>query len=93
LQVLDFADGKVPWLLFEPITRRAFGRPGTTLLRQHMPGVDTGLAANEIYRRTARSSQRRDTIIEADDEVFPGGYHDIRAVMSELPTERTTNGY
>ncbi|GGC94213.1 Trk system potassium transporter TrkA [Halopseudomonas salina] len=83
LQVLDFAEGKVQLVA----VRAYYGGPlvGQELrfLRQHMPGVDTRVAA--IFRKDRPIIPRGDTIIEADDEVFfLAATHDIRAVMSEL---------
>lgn len=83
LQVLDFADGKVQLVA----VRAYYGGPlvGQELrfLRQHMPGVDTRVAA--IFRKDRPIIPKGDTIIEADDEVFfLAATHDIRAVMSEL---------
>lgn len=83
LQVLDFAEGKV-----QLVAVRAYhGGPlvGQELryLRQHMPSVDTRVAA--IFRRDRPITPQGDTIIEADDEVFfIAASEDIRAVMSEL---------
>lgn len=83
LQVLDFAEGKV-----QLVAVRAYhGGPlvGQELryLRQHMPGVDTRVAA--IFRRDRPITPQGDTLIEADDEVFfIAASQDIRAVMSEL---------
>ncbi|MFN3580198.1 MAG: Trk system potassium transporter TrkA [Pseudomonas sp.] len=83
LQVLDFAEGKVQLVA----VRAYYGGPlvGQELrfLRQHMPGVDTRVAA--IFRKNRPIIPKGDTIIEADDEVFfIAAAHDIRAVMSEL---------
>ena len=83
LQVLDFAEGKVQLVA----VRAYYGGPlvGQELrfLRQHMPGVDTRVAA--IFRKNRPIIPKGDTIIEADDEVFfIAATHDIRAVMSEL---------
>lgn len=83
LQVLDFADGKVQLVA----VRAYYGGPlvGQELrfLRQHMPGVDTRVAA--IFRKNRPILPQGDTIIEADDEVFfIAATQDIRAVMSEL---------
>ena len=83
LQVLDFADGRV-----QLVAVRAYhGGPlvGQELryLRQHMPSVDTRVAA--IFRRDRPILPKGDTVIEADDEVFfIAASEDIRAVMSEL---------
>ena len=52
-------------------------------LREHMPNVDTRVAA--IFRRDRPITPRGDTIIEADDEVFfIAAKANIRAVMSEM---------
>lgn len=83
LQVLDFAGGKV-----QLVAVRAYhGGPlvGQELryLRQHMPNVETRVAA--IFRRDRPITPQGDTLIEVDDEVFfIAASEDIRAVMSEL---------
>src|SRR5690606_19344366 len=52
-------------------------------LRQHMPAVDTRVAA--IFRRDRPIIPEGTTVIEADDEVFfIAAKNHIRAVMSEL---------
>ena len=52
-------------------------------LREHMPNVDTRVAA--IFRRDRPITPRGDTVIEADDEVFfIAAKANIRAVMSEM---------
>lgn len=90
LQVLDFAEGKV-----QLVAVRAYhGGPlvGQELryLRQHMPGVETRVAA--IFRRDRPITPQGDTIIEADDEVFfIAASDDIRAVMSELRRAEKSN--
>ncbi|MCR6653095.1 MAG: Trk system potassium transporter TrkA [Cellvibrionaceae bacterium] len=83
LQVVDFADGRVQLVA----VRAYYGGPlvGQELrfIRQHMPKVDTRVAA--IYRRDRPITPRGDTVIEADDEVFfIAAREDIRSVMSEL---------
>ena len=83
LQVLDFAEGKVQLVA----VRAYYGGPlvGQELrfLRQHMPGIETRVAA--IFRRDRPIIPKGDTVIEADDEVFfVAATPDIRAVMSEL---------
>lgn len=83
LQVLSFADGKA-----QLVAVKAFhGGPlvGNELraLRQHMPKIDTRVAA--IFRRDRAIMPEGSTIIEAGDEVFfIAATRDIRAVMSEL---------
>ncbi|PLW84399.1 Trk system potassium transporter TrkA [Kineobactrum sediminis] len=83
LQVLDFADGRV-----QLVAVRAYhGGPivGHQLqeIRQHMPKVDTRVAA--IFRQDRAIIPEGDTVVEADDEVFfIAARKNIRAVMSEL---------
>ena len=83
LQVIDFAEGKAQLVA----VRAYYGGPlvGQQLrqLRQHMPNVDTRVAA--IYRRDRPIIPQGDTLIEADDEVFfIAAKANIRAVMSEM---------
>jgi len=83
LQVLGFAGGKVQLAA----VKAYYGGPlvGKELrtLRDHMPGVQTRVAA--IYRRGQAIIPEGRTVIEADDEVFfITAKRDIRAVMSEL---------
>ncbi len=83
LQVLDFAGGEAQLVA----VRAYYGGPlvGQELrfLRQHMPSVDTRVAA--IFRRNRAIMPEGSTVIEADDEVFfIAAKNDIRAVMSEL---------
>ncbi len=83
LQVLDFADGEIQLVAI----RAYYGGPlvGHELrdLREHMPKVDTRVAA--IYRRDRAIIPEGHTVIEADDEVFfIAATRNIRAVMSEL---------
>ena len=83
LQVIDFADGKAQLVA----VKAYYGGPliGQQLrqLREHMPNVDTRVAA--IFRRDRPITPRGDTVIEADDEVFfIAARANIRAVMSEM---------
>ena len=83
LQVIDFAGGKAQLVG----VRAYYGGPlvGHELrqLREHMPQVDTRVAA--IFRRTRAIIPRGDTVIEADDEVFfIAAKAHIRAVMGEM---------
>ena len=83
LQVIDFAEGKAQLVA----VKAYYGGPliGQQLrqLREHMPNVDTRVAA--IFRRYRPITPRGDTIIEADDEVFfIAAKANIRAVMSEM---------
>ena len=83
LQVLDFAKGKVSL-----VAVRAFhGGPlvGRELreLRQHVPNVDTRVAA--IFRKDSPIIPEGNTVVEAEDEVFfLAAANDIRSVISEL---------
>ncbi len=83
LQVLDFANGKVSL-----VAVRAFhGGPlvGRELceLRQHVPNIDTRVAA--IFRKDRPIIPEGNTIVEAEDEVFfLAAANDIRSVISEL---------
>ncbi|MGB0721379.1 MAG: Trk system potassium transporter TrkA [Gammaproteobacteria bacterium] len=83
LQVLDFADG-----LVQLVGMRAYyGGPmvGHELktLREHMPRIDTRVAA--IYRRGRAIVPEGRTVIEADDEVFfIAARANIRKVMREM---------
>ena len=83
LQVIDFAEGKAQLVA----VKAYYGGPliGQQLrqLREHMPNVDTRVAA--IFRRDRPITPRGGTIIEADDEVFfIAARANIRAVMSEM---------
>lgn len=83
LQVLDFAEGEVQLVA----VKAYYGGPlvGQELryLRQHMPNVDTRVAA--IFRRDRPIIPEGSTVIEVDDEVFfIAARNHIRAVMSEL---------
>ncbi|HIG36182.1 MAG TPA: Trk system potassium transporter TrkA [Oceanospirillaceae bacterium] len=83
LQVLDFAKGRVQLVAVRAYYGGPLGGQELRFLRQHMPGVDTRVAA--IFRKNRPIIPKGDTIIEADDEVFfIAATHDIRAVMSEL---------
>ncbi|NIB39507.1 Trk system potassium transporter TrkA [Pseudomaricurvus alkylphenolicus] len=90
LQVLDFADGKVQLVAVKAYYGGPLVGQELSFLRQHMPSVDTRVAA--IYRRDRAITPEGSTVIEADDEVFfIAAKSDIRAVMSEL--RRLENQY
>lgn len=83
LQVLDFADGKVQLVAVKAFYGGPLVGQEIRLLRQHMPSVDTRVAA--IFRKDRPIMPEGSTVIEADDEVFfIAAQNDIRACMSEL---------
>jgi len=83
LQVLDFADGKVQLVAVKAYYGGPLVGQEIRLLRQHMPSVDTRVAA--IFRKDRPIIPEGSTVIEADDEVFfVAATRDIRACMSEL---------
>ncbi|MFC3114608.1 Trk system potassium transporter TrkA [Cellvibrio fontiphilus] len=83
LQVLDFAGGKVQLVAVKAYHGGPLVGQELRFLREHMPSVDTRVAA--IYRRNRAIVPTGTTVIEADDEVFfIAAKADIRAVMSEL---------
>ena len=83
LQVLDFADGKVQLVAVKAFYGGPLVGQEIRLLRQHMPSVDTRVAA--IFRKDRPIIPEGSTVIEADDEVFfVAATKDIRACMSEL---------
>ncbi|GAA5524608.1 Trk system potassium uptake protein TrkA [Microbulbifer aestuariivivens] len=90
LQVLDFAAGQVQLVAVRAVQGGPLVGHQLRYLRQHMPKVDTRVAA--IYRRNSPIIPQGDTVIEAGDEVFfIAARADIRAVMSEL--RRLEQGY
>ncbi len=83
LQALDLAQGKARLVAI----RAAEGGPlighKLSLIREHMPTIDTRVAA--IFRKGRPIIPTGDTVIEIDDEVFfIAATNHIRAVMSEL---------
>ncbi|GLS24583.1 Trk system potassium transporter TrkA [Marinibactrum halimedae] len=83
LQVLDFAGGEAQLVAVKAYYGGPLVGQELRFLRQHMPSVDTRVAA--IFRRDRAIRPEGSTVIEADDEVFfIAAKHDIRAVMSEL---------
>lgn len=83
LQVLDFADGRVQLVGVKAVPGGPLVGQEIRYLRQHMPSVDTRVAA--IFRKDRSIIPIASTVIEADDEVFfIAAHNDIRAVMSEL---------
>ncbi|MCJ8169369.1 Trk system potassium transporter TrkA [Atopomonas sediminilitoris] len=83
LQVLDFAGGKAQMVGVKAYYGGPLVGHAISHLRQHMPNVDTRVAA--IYRRDRPIIPQGDTVIEADDEVFfIAARNNIRAVISEM---------
>ncbi len=83
LQVLDFADGLVQLVAVKAFYGGPLVGQEIRLLRQHMPGVDTRVAA--IFRKDRPIIPEGSTVIEADDEVFfVAAQNDIKACMGEL---------
>ena len=83
LQVLDFADGKVQLVAVKAFYGGPLVGQEIRLLRQHMPSVDTRVAA--IFRKDRPIMPEGSTVIEADDEVFfIAARNDISACISEL---------
>ncbi len=83
LQVLDFAEGLVQLVA----VRAYYGGPMVNHelreIRQHMPKVDTRVAA--IFRQDRPIIPEGDTVVEAGDEIFfITAKGNIRAVMAEL---------
>jgi trk system potassium uptake protein TrkA len=83
LQVLDFADGRVQLVAVKAYYGGPLVGQELRFLRQHMPKVDTRVAA--IFRRGEAIDPESNTVIEADDEVFfIAAAEHINAVMAEL---------
>lgn len=83
LQVLDFADGRVQLVGVRAYYGGALVGRELRTLREHMPGVDSRVAA--IYRRGKAIIPEGETVIEVDDEVFfIAARRNIRNVIKEL---------
>src|SRR5690606_6255387 len=83
LQVLDFAGGLVKLVAVKAVYGGPLVNQEIRYLREHMPNVDTRVAA--IFRGNRPILPQGDTVIEADDEVFfIAARDDIRSVMSEM---------
>ncbi len=83
LQVVSFADKKVSLVAVKAYYGGPLVGNALSTLRDHMPHIDTRVAA--IFRQGRPIRPQGTTIIEADDEVFfvADSYH-IRSIMSEL---------
>ncbi|HEY5679473.1 MAG TPA: Trk system potassium transporter TrkA [Pseudomonadales bacterium] len=83
LQVLGFADDRVQLVAVKAYYGGPLVGQELRFLRQHMPNIDTRVAA--IFRRGRAITPEGNTVIEADDEVFfIAAAEHINAVMSEL---------
>ena len=83
LQVLDFAGGRAQLVALRAYYGGLLVGHELKTLREHMPKVDTRVAA--IYRRDRALTPQGHTVIEAGDEVFfIAARGDIRKVMAEL---------
>ncbi len=83
LQVLDFADGKVQLVGVKAVYGGPLVGQEIRLLRQHMPSIDTRVAA--IFRKDRPIVPEGSTVIEAEDEVFfVAAQGDIPACIAEL---------
>lgn len=83
LQVLDFAKGKIQLVAVRADRGGLLVGQEIRFLREHMPNVDTRVAA--IFRQNRAILPQGDTVIEAGDEVFFIAARDhIRDVIGEL---------
>ena len=83
LQVMDFADGQAQLVGIKAYYGGPLVDQELRYLRQHIPTVDTRVAA--IFRRNRPIIPQGNTVIEADDEVFfIAATADIHNVMSEM---------
>lgn len=83
LQVLDFAEGDIRLAAVKAFHGAPLVGQELRFMRQHMPNVDTRVAA--IYRRGQAIEPEGRTVIEVDDEIFfIAARKNIRAVMSEM---------
>ena len=83
LQVLDFAGGKVRLVGVKAVYGGPLVGQEIRLLRQHMPSIDTRVAA--IFRKDRPVVPEGSTVIEAEDEVFfVAAQEDIRACIAEV---------
>lgn len=88
LQVQDFSEGLVRLVAIRAVKGGPLVGHELAYLRQHMPNIDTRVAA--IFRKNRPIIPEGTTIVEEDDEVFfIAGSNHIRSVMSELqPLEK-----
>ena len=83
LQVMDFAEGRVQLVAVRAVHGGPIVGQALSAIRQHMPKIDTRVAA--IFRRNRAIIPEGDTRVEAEDEVFfIAARQHIRQVISEL---------
>ncbi len=83
LQVMDFAEGRAQLVAVRAVHGGPIVGQQLSAIREHMPKVDTRVAA--IFRHNRAIIPEGDTIVEAEDEVFfIAARKHIRQVMSEL---------
>jgi trk system potassium uptake protein TrkA len=83
LQVMDFAEGQAQLVGIKAYYGGPLVDQELRYLRQHIPTVDTRVAA--IFRKNRPIIPQGNTVIEADDEVFfIAATQDIKNVMSEM---------
>ncbi len=83
LQVVNFAEGKVSLAAVKAYYGGPLVGNPLSILREHMPHIDTRVAA--IFRQDRPIRPQGSTIVEAGDEVFfIAASQNIRAVMSEM---------
>ncbi len=83
LQVLDFADGLVQLVGVKAVKGGALIGHPLTELKQHMPGIETRVAA--IYRDGEVITPKSETVVQEKDEVFfVAARQHIRKVMQEM---------
>lgn len=83
LQVLEFAGGRVSLVAVRAIHGGPLVGHELQFLRQHMPQIDTRVAA--IFRQDSPIIPEGNTVVEAGDEVFfLAASENIRGVMREL---------
>jgi len=83
LQVMDFAEGQAQLVGIKAYYGGPLVDQELRYLRQHIPTVDTRVAA--IFRKSRAIMPKGNTVIEADDEVFfIAASKDIKNVMSEM---------
>ncbi|PID43754.1 MAG: Trk system potassium transporter TrkA [Gammaproteobacteria bacterium] len=88
LQVLDFSEGRAMLVAIRAVRGAPLVGHELSYLREHMPNIDTRVAA--IFRKDRPHIPEGTTVVEIGDEVFfIAATNHIRSVMSELqPLEK-----